>query len=982
MLGFNDFNLEDASRNKEDILSEIHKIEAEITKKNEEIKLLLETSKALKSELAKYYELVIPPLILNEPRLDMYSSTSDKVAVYWEYFGGRRDVYARRVWNKNRAKVEYYPNCLNRWDKSKCLIGQTAKSNPCFSCINKRYAYLSDETIKNDHFRNADVLGINAIGMYAMRPDNTCSFIAIDLDEGSFEEDAKAILIVAREAGFPMVAERSFSGKGIHLWLFFSSFIKAEKAREFAFLLLDNASIRFHSISFKSYDRVFPTQDSLSNGGLGNLILLPFVGSAVKRKCTIFLDDKLNPIKEQFAFLSSIPKCSESDVNAYINAQSALYGDFFNSEDVEFLWKRKLPTLDVKDSKNEKLILHLGSGITISKTSVSKKMLLFLRRMASFSNVQYYKLKNQYHGKAPLNINSTIECYVENNNVMWLPRAFQDPLTKSLDNARIRYEFKNHRVCSPQLNVSFLGKLRRRQLDALDALLQHENGILNAATGFGKTVVALALIARLKQRALIIVDSTQLLNQWKEQISKFLLIKDEVTPDRLKRNNKDGVGILGNQKDSRTGLVDIAMVKTLCLKCEEWRPDWIDEYGVVIVDECHHVAAKTFKTVLENIRSKYVYGLSATAKRKDGDEKLIFAYCGQIVFQITPEQMARDNNIVQHLIPRFTMAKLSSRRIMQMDALKELISNKSRNEMIISDIESAYSAGGRILVLSELVEHTATIGNMLEDQNIPNIVVTGQTTTRELRESMSKINQGIENLVIVATSRFMGEGIDIPYLNTLFLTTPSSFEGITTQQAGRIARKVEGKSDVYIYDYVDYNVDYFKNMYLKRMRTYNKLGYVIDRDDYNKDFFYSSFYKQDRFLPCVKTSIDNAHSSIFIMTPIITLSAITKEIIDALKRAKLNGIHVEIYVDEPRSDYKNQFDSASKLLTQAELDFNIAKCISSCIVIDSEEIWFGDISLLAMNNKQTSDRYMMHFYDSKVASEIKDFPGSFVQSLL
>lgn len=369
-----DFSFKKEKKTKEDISKELKATEKEIEIKNEELKKLIENLKELKNELSQFEIPPLPPLSQNKERIDKNSVVSEKIKIYLEYFCGRTDVYAQRVWNKKRGKVEYYPKCINQWKENCPKKNKEGKNVSCATCLFRKYEPLTDKILIDSHFRNESILGLNSVGMYAMKEGDLCSFIAIDLDENNFEDDARAILTVARESGFPMIMERSFSGKGIHLWLFFDSLIKADKARIFAFLLLDNASIRFKSISLKSYDRIFPTQDKISKDGLGNLILLPFVYFALKRGCTVFLDDNFKPYDDQFKYLSSIPKCTEHEIDKYIDYQQISTESFFQSEkeeNIEFLWVRKLPKIDKSDIKKDILPLHFGSGITIRKTNIS-----------------------------------------------------------------------------------------------------------------------------------------------------------------------------------------------------------------------------------------------------------------------------------------------------------------------------------------------------------------------------------------------------------------------------------------------------------------------------------------------------------------------------------------------------------------------------------------------------------------------------------
>ena len=536
---------------------------------------------------AKLEEVSTPfmEIVTGEPTITKAADLMEKAVFLLELFKGRQDVYAVRRWNEKAGRAAYSPRCMNFWT-DRCLMkrhkddGSRGERPDCSTCEARFYEALSPELVIIRQMKNPDPKGRNAIGIYPMRPGNSCNFMAIDLDEETWEKDCIVLAHVARSSGFQMAIERSFSGNGAHLWLFFSEPVPAYKARKLAFSFLDKACQTTKTLSLKSYDRVFPSQDKVEEGGLGNLILMPLFFGAVMRKDnpgTVFVDNSFNTYPDQIAFLSSLPRYSESDIDKFLLSSSSL--SFLSSDvlpdGVDVLWQRRLPKLRKEDCIMHPLPVFLSCGLSIPKRAISAKMQDALKRLACFPNPDYYKAIHRSHGYVSENLSSFVPTFIESDAVLQIPRGLRERLYAYLKQNKIDYKVKDMRTQGTNLDVAFNGILKKEQQDALNALNGTESGILRAATSFGKTVVAAALIALRKEKTLILVHKQDLLDQWKDKLLSFLSIRNEPVRRAGKRINKTGIGLLGNGRDSLSGYVDIATFQTVASRM----PSFIRDYG-------------------------------------------------------------------------------------------------------------------------------------------------------------------------------------------------------------------------------------------------------------------------------------------------------------------------------------------------------------------------------------------------------------------
>lgn len=473
-------------------------------------------------------------------------------------------------------------------------------------------------------------------------------------------------------------------------------------------------------------------------------------------------------------------------------------------------------------------------------------------------------------------------------------REDSSALEKYLTLSGIPFRITDNRASDTGLDAVFNGELRSEQDEAFNALMSHETGILQAATSFGKTVVAAALIATRRERTLILVQSRNLLVQWEEKLRSFLTVRNAPLEREGKHTNRTGIGIYGASTDTLSSYVDIAMIQTVSIRM----PDFIRDYGMVIVDECHHLAADTFVKVMHAVRPKYIYGLSATVERKDRLEKIEYAQCGSVIYRYDAGKLAYKRGMTQIFVPRFTSAtsRVSfSARFRNDECQKDIAFDDERNDLIARDISKLYRNGRRIVVLTHLIDHISEIAKRLGKMYIPVVTVNGSMASRDKKSALERINNPENRAVIISTGKFLGEGTDIPYLDTLIVAAPVGWKGIVSQYVGRISREYEGKNEILIYDYVDIFIPAFVAMYNKRLRAYRGLGYIIKSETGEegiRDASMRSFFSEYDIYPSLSTLIKNAEKSIVISSPHLELNFGSEKIINDLADAAERGVSV------------------------------------------------------------------------------------------
>ena len=595
---------------------------------------LLDENEELKSILLQHGIIYPARNIMNESAFSSITfppiklSLDEKVALFRSFFKGREDVFARRWFSKTTEKGGYQPVCINEWYKGAC----DKKRNKCTECPNRNFAPLTNQNIYR-HLEGKDENGCDVIGLYAITLDNKCSFLCADFDDKNcthgYKEDVLAFIAVCRDWEIPYSIERSRSGNGAHIWTFFKEPIPSYKARKLGNTILTEAMKLNGRITFDSYDRFFPNQDRLPEGGFGNLIALPLQGRARKAGNSVFVDEEFLPFKDQWAYLYGIKKIDESVVDGLLaQYRQEDFGALATSSETK-PWESPVIQNITRNDFDGRLKINKSDKIYIPLNSISDTVVNHLKRIAAFKNPEFYS--KQAMRISTYNVPRII-CRADfTDEYIVMPRGCEDAITAMLSSLGVTYEIVDRTNQGKHIAVAFKGKEREEQLNAINTLMAHTNGVLSATTAFGKTVTAAALIARKKINTLILIHSKALLLQWHERLSEFLDI-DFTEPDIPKKRGRKNVfspiGCLDSTSNTLHGVIDIALMQS-CLENGEVKP-FVQEYGMVIVDECHHVSSVTFENVLKNITSHFVYGLTATPIRKDGLQPIIFMQCGPI----------------------------------------------------------------------------------------------------------------------------------------------------------------------------------------------------------------------------------------------------------------------------------------------------------------------------------------------------------------
>ena len=736
------------------------------------------------------------------------SSREDSVKIFMNYFKGRNDVYPYLSIDKNNPNIKYYiPACANEWKNGVC---NKTMGKKCKNCQYRENKPMSKETIYKHMYGNYP------IGIYPLLENDTCFFLSLDFDDKDSKKDIKSDVLafasVCDKYEVPIAIERSRSGNGIHIWMFFDTNIKAITARKLGSLLLSK-TMEISNISISSFDRMFPNQDTLPKGGYGNLIALPFQNEPSKYGNTLFIDRNFILIKNQMQYLSSIHKLTEIEVFEKIKQLSNETIDI-SHEIIDMQNEVKVKSKNNIDyPKSIKVILK--DMVYIDKANLDGVVKNSFRRLATFANPEFYK--KQKLRMSVYNVPMVIDCSKEDEKYLKLPRGTYNYLESLCNVNNIEIISKDERFVGNKIEVKFNGSLREEQQIAIDHMLKYDNGILCAPTGFGKTVIGCKLIAERKVNTLILVNKIQLLNQWKDRIKEFLDVKE--------------VGEISSKKKNITNVIDVVSVKSL------WNNgnvlDIAKNYGMIIIDECHHTAAYTFEQAINTGNAKYVYGISATPERENGHTPIIKMQCGDIRYKVDSLKFNKKLNIPMKVIAKKSRLNFTNQNIdnYELNEINDLIAKDIiRSENIIKDIKKEYDNGKNILVLTERLELMNYIYDKLSKYT-NNIFKyyggIGKKVLKSYMELNNQINENEDNKIIVATGSYIGEGFDDSKLDVLFLTMPISGQTRVTQYAGRLHRQDSNKKEILIYDYIDDNFSKTRNMFLKRKKTYEKLGYEI-----------------------------------------------------------------------------------------------------------------------------------------------------------
>ncbi|SFK21223.1 TOTE conflict system archaeo-eukaryotic primase domain-containing protein [Succinivibrio dextrinosolvens] len=937
----------------------------------------------------------------------------------------------------------------------------------CAQCQFRKYVPLSPKAVY-EHFLGMKINCSDVIGIYPILPDETCHFLVFDFDDhgnqeqqdhqdinntqskykeessdtsaksnqsqnsmtvkfkvnDSVIEDVQALKQILNLFSIPYLVERSRSGTGYHVWLFFEEAVKVQVARHFGNALLTAGAEMVNLKSFKTYDRMIPASDHLPKGGLGNLIALPLQGMALREGNSAFVDDNFIPYSDQFSVLFNTRKIPKLEIQSFLRdfmiSERNQYGLFYEmpgednnpalpssllsvvSTDLKYKSKNDMSDasnasvndhsftvgLSISDEQMikhgiqldlftqncadtvfkgtsvlkkeivlnpedviDKLTVVLSHKLFIKESSLKPRFLNQLRRLSSFINPQFFI--NERMGYSNYATPRIISCFTEEKGYIGIPRGLFDELTKRFNYSHIEYALDDRRNKGSRIKVSFNGQLFSEQKTAADTLLKYNQGILQAATAFGKTVVGAYIISKLKVNTLVIVHNEEIANNWFNDFNRFLSVDEplpeyKTTSGRI-RHRKSAYGFLSSKRNTLTSIIDVVMVQSLGSLGNI--KSLVKNYGLVIVDECHHSAAESYFEALSQINSFYFYGFSATPFRNDGLERKLFYLFGPVRFRYTALDKVASLGIPHYVISRFISFSYYASSDNLNQITDTLLSDERRNEIIISDVKDAILNHRTPVVITKRLEHARLLFDRFRGaaQNI--ILLTGALSAEEKRSANNRLKNvpQEESLILIATGQYIGEGFNYPRLDTLFMTAPISSKNNVEQYAGRLNRDYSGKEDIIIFDYVDNQIPMLSNMYKKRVRTYHKIGFNLvggllnykNTNDKVKTFFYTHDY-----LHQLSLDLKNAQREIIISSN-CSDPASYRRLTDSIYELQLIGVKTVVITSNIYSSFN------------AGIDFNT----------DTE----NRAVLPAMLNSSTEDMLENFCYNSGIAFIKKDY---------
>lgn len=845
-------------------------------------------------------------------------SDNEKIQAYLSYFVGRDDIFAYQYINKE-GKKQFSPACKGRANLTGFCGGI------CNECTNKKYIGITEADIKR-HLIGKDIFGI-----YPLLKNDTCQLLAIDFDDKDFKECALAYSNVCKKHKLDSIIEISSSGCGAHVWMFFKNPIKASKARRLGTHLIYETMDQTKGINFDSLDRMFPSQDFAPIHGYGNLIVLPLQGEKAKSNRTVFVDNNFVPyeLKNQINALLNIRKITEEEIDVLLN-------EFKESESFSLLNKNILKNLKINRNDFAKQITIIKQNeIVIPKVALNDRSAKFFYRLGSLPNPNYYEAQRQR--RSVYNIPMIQKLYWEDESFIYLPRGCFDDVIKVLNYLGIEINLIDKQTQGELIPISFKGKLKDYQQDGLEKLIKSDNGLFVAPPAYGKTVTAIALIGELKLNTLVVVPSIALLNQWIKRLDEFLDIGYEY------RKERDKFGQYYGSKKKLTGKIDIASIDSLL---GEEAEDVLKRYGIVIFDEVHHIAASSYEQVVRKCFSKYLYGFTATPKRSDKNEKIVYKTIGEIKYQFKDDI----NDLIKILKPEFTFFSFNSleKTLPYSEMLSVLLKDEDRNNKIINDLFKSYKQGKNIIVLTDRIEHINILKEKLSSlQNV--FVINGQLSRQEREQFFINLESINNSFIILSTGKYIGEGFDEKKLNTLFLVSPFRWSGTLEQYVGRLHRNHNKKINVEVHDYIDINVGLFENMYHERLRGYRKLGYVIDSEEilFEKKIYCNTDYRIKMLddIRSAKTSID------------LLINSFEEEALNEILNAVEN---TNVYIH-----------SESEIIHKSISSHRCEDTGINAVVIDNKILWYGGINPFKTAN----------YYDSIMRINDKSVIESFVKEI-
>lgn len=772
---------------------------------------------ALRAELAALEaEGEIPvrlPLALGTPTP---RTPADKVRLFRSLFRGREDIFPTRFVSAKTGKSGYAPACRNKFVPGVCGLPKVK----CGDCPNQAFVPFDDAAVIGH------LTGRHVMGVYPLLADETCWFLAVDFDKSTWIEDVGAFIETCRHVGLPAAVERSRSGNGAHVWFFFSSPVPAASARKMGCYLITETMSRRHELSMDSYDRLFPSQDTMPRGGFGNLIALPLQREPRALGNSVFLDDQLRPYPDhyQWVYLASLQRIDAATVEL-IARDAADRGSVVGVPIATIDEDDAAPWMQLPSRKRAPVVITgqlprvvrgvLAQKLFVNKSGLPSPLINQIKRLAAFQNPEFYKKQSMRLSTATTP--RVIACAEDLPQFVGLPRGCQSELESLLRGYGVAIQVEDQRTCGEPLRHQFRGTLTSVQQAAADALLAQDIGVFVAPPGVGKTVVGTYLIAARGCSSLVLVHRQPLLDQWRVQLSLFLGLEPKQ------------IGQIGAGKRAGNGQLDVAMIQSLVSK--DVVQDIVAHYGQVIVDECHHLPAVSFERVLAEVKARYIVGLTATPQRRDGQHPIMAMQLGPARFIVNPKSQAAHRPFEHRLIVRETRFATPREKVAIQELYAALATDTKRNQLILDDAIAALEQGRSPILLTERKDHLEYFAGQLSRMVRHVVVLQGGMSAHERREvkrQLAAIPETEERLVL-ATGRYIGEGFDDARLDTLLLALPVSWKGTLIQYAGRLHRLHPAKQEVRIYDYVDVQVPMLLRMFqaparLSRSRLRERRG--------------------------------------------------------------------------------------------------------------------------------------------------------------
>jgi len=619
-------------------------------------------------------------------------------------------------------------------------------------------------------------------------PDNTSYFLAADFDHGDWLTDCKKYQQEIAKLDLTAYIERSRSGNGGHVWVFFEDAYPCHKSRAIGLEIARKVLGLSAFDKEASFDRLFPSQDVVTKNGFGNLIALPFQGIAARDGNTIFLDSETDePFEDQHEVLKNVRRHTIDELDtAY---------DLVTEVSVE-------PSAT---PKSKKLRVTVGQNITLQKAQLNSTLVGFLKEQLNFLNTEYLTKKRL--GMSLYQVQKYFRLIDESDKTVSLPRGFLAKLLRFLYENDIKYEIAYAVPDLPAAKFKSGIRLNEVQEQIVTTAMQEKQGVIVAPPGSGKTMMGMELIARHQKPALVLVHRQQLLDQWVDRIQQYLDIP------------KAHIGRFSGAKKTVGKQITVGLLQSFARSGE--LSDMRDKFGTIVVDECHHIPAKTFRSVIAHMNPEFLYGLTATPERKHNDEQLIYIYIGDIIANMTDYATAAQTHKKRFdiVVRETNLAVPFNWKTDHFDLIAKVISyDTARNQKVVKDILEQAALGRKTLVLSERKEHLKVLELYLKG-HCETLLFTGDDSAAGRTSKLKQIHDG-HYQVLLATGQLFGEGMHVENIEALILAFPFAFEGKLTQYLGRLMHSAEPKV---LIDYHDKNIPFLDRQFKKRQSVYKKL---------------------------------------------------------------------------------------------------------------------------------------------------------------